>query len=230
MARFVTVAIDGTAASGKTSTASVLARKYNFLMASTGLYYRALTVKMLNGGVDADDGAALGRFLGTFSPGTRIVDGAARLTLNGDDCDDGILRSREVNGAVSHYSSMGVVRDFLTAYQRSQVDIARANGFGGLVMEGRDITSVILPNADLKFFLEASATVRSNRRSNDDGSDDVAGRDRIDGARTICLDGVRRIDTGTNDLTAVIALISSEIDGLLAADGANHGPGNGLRR
>jgi cytidylate kinase len=215
MHRFITVAIDGAAASGKTSTALRLSEKYGMLMSSTGLYYRAFTLKMLNCSIGSDDTEAVKDFLRTTTLGSNIYENTTHITINGELFANSDLRSQAVNGAVSRYSAIPAVREFLLDYQRSQVDIARERGFSGLAMEGRDITSVILPDADLKFFLSASVGERSRRRENDSESDCVSERDRLDGGRTICTDGVRRIDTTANDLNAVVGMISTEIDKIL---------------
>jgi cytidylate kinase len=216
MRRFIIVAIDGTAASGKTSTAMELARMYNFLMSSTGLYYRAIALKMLDAGLTNEDGDALKLFLKETIIGTKLSGNTTNMTINGEIFSDKVLRSQRVNEAVARYSAIPVIREFLFRYQRSQADIARDNGFSGLVMEGRDITSVIFPDADLRFFLEASVFERSQRRGNDHEHDYISERDRIDNARTICGDGVHRINTGQNDLRAVVATISAEIDRILS--------------
>ncbi|MDR3144540.1 MAG: (d)CMP kinase [Puniceicoccales bacterium] len=215
MRHFITVAIDGTAASGKTSTALKIAQKYNMLMASTGLYYRAITLHLLRSGVESGDVDAAVDCIEQISLGTEISGNISQLTINGDIFDEHSLRTGDVNEAVAVYSSIGEIRDFLFDYQRSQVDIARHNGFSGLVMEGRDITSVILPDADLRFFLDASVGERSLRRKNDSEEDYISARDKIDNRRAICGDGVMKIDTGANDLNAVVAEISSKIDALL---------------
>jgi cytidylate kinase len=215
MQHFITVAIDGAAASGKTSTAMRLAQKYNMLMSSTGLYYRAFTLKMMNSSVEVGDIGAIERFLGGVVIGTHIRENTTNITINGEVFSDSDLRTEAVNAVVPAYSAVPIVRKFLIDYQRSQVAIARERGFSGLAMEGRDITSVILPDADLRFFLNANAKERSQRRKNDSESDCVAERDRIDGERTICSTGVRMIDTGANDLAAVVRIISSEIDRIL---------------
>ena len=98
--------------------------------------------------------------------------------------------------------------------QRNEVGVARDNGFGGIVMEGRDITSVILPHADLKFFLIASENDRAKRRALDGELDCIKNRDKIDEARTICGSDVTVIDTSINKLQDVIDIISEKIEKL----------------
>jgi cytidylate kinase len=215
MGDFITIAIDGAAASGKTSTALRVAQKYDMLMASTGSYYRALAVKMINSSVGSGDEAAIGDFLQKITLGTSVSGNITNIAIGGEVIADSELRAQSVNECVAKYSSSPAVREFLVEYQRSQVDIARKGGFNGLVMEGRDITSVILPDADLKFFLSASVVERSRRRENDSESDCVAERDSIDNRRTICNSDVHRIDTGANGIISVVEIISQKIDEII---------------
>ncbi|MDR1595580.1 MAG: (d)CMP kinase [Puniceicoccales bacterium] len=211
---FITIAIDGAAATGKTSTALRIAEKYGFLAVSTGLHYRAITLEMLRAGVKISDTSSINAFLLTITTGTKIVKNSSYISLNGTVFSESELRIREINAVVSQYSAVGGIRKFLFEYQRSQRDVARKNNFKGLVEEGRDIASVIFPDADLKFFLEASADNRSLRREKDSEEDDVLARDKIDGERTIRGKDVMCIDTGLNNLGAVVAIISAKIDEL----------------
>jgi cytidylate kinase len=93
------------------------------------------------------------------------------------------IRGPEVTAAVSHFAAIPEVRAALLAYQRGQADVARAHGFRGLIMEGRDIGSVIFPNADLRFFLHADVEARARRRELEGRADAVAERDRLDTSR-----------------------------------------------
>jgi cytidylate kinase len=216
MAKFITIAIDGVAASGKTSTALRVAEKYNFLAVSTGLHYRAIALVMFRNGVGSDDGVAVAKFLLSTTLETKIIGNSSHMVIDGKFFEDYELRTREVNDIVSQYSAVAEIRKFLFNYQRDQRNVALANSFNGIVEEGRDITSVIFPDADLKFFLEASVVERRSRRKNDSESDCVAERDEIDNARTICGADVLRINTESNDLSHVVAIISDEIGKLLS--------------
>jgi cytidylate kinase len=93
------------------------------------------------------------------------------------------IRGPNVNDRVSHYAALPVVRAALLAYQRCQVEVAKAHGFRGLVMEGRDIGSVIFPQADFRFFLHADPIERAKRRAAEGRQDSVAERDRLDSSR-----------------------------------------------
>jgi cytidylate kinase len=164
---FIIVAIDGGAASGKSSTAEALSRRFNLLHADTGSYYRAVTSEMLRRGASPDNLASVRTALADLSLGTRIVGRQAQIEVSGR-APGAEIRSKEVNEAVSHFAAIPELRSALLSYQRGQASAARKGGFAGLVMEGRDIGSVIFPDADFRCFLHA---------------DRVAERDRLDSTR-----------------------------------------------
>ncbi|MDR1401483.1 MAG: (d)CMP kinase [Puniceicoccales bacterium] len=215
MQNFITIAVDGAAASGKTSTSLLIANRYNFLLVSTGTHYRAFALKLKQASVSSGDTGGIGNFLRSVVLGTEVDGNVSGITIGGEDFAGEDLRTREINEAVAQYSAVDSIRKSLFVYQRSQIEVAREHGFGGVIMEGRDITSVVLPDADLKFFLEASAGERSLRRKNDRESDFIGKRDKIDGGRIVCGADVFRINTGTNGLNAVAAIISEKIDKIL---------------
>jgi cytidylate kinase len=179
---FIIVAIDGGAASGKSSTSRLLSERFNLLHADTGSYYRALTAEMLRRGASPDDIASVKAALADLRLDTRIEDRSAQIEISGRVPGDEI-RGREVNDAVSHFAAIPELRAALLAYQRGQADLARSAGFAGLVMEGRDIGSVIFPDADFRFFLFADPAERELRRERQGQEDRVAERDRIDSSR-----------------------------------------------
>jgi len=176
------VAIDGGAASGKSSTSRALAARFGFMVVETGLHYRAITSEMLRLGVKPDDPAGVESALRKLSLGTRVDGSAACLEVNGRIPGEEI-RSPEVNAAVSHFAALPTLRTLLLDYQRSQAEVARRHGFRGLVMEGRDIGSVIFPDADLRFFLHADPVERARRRAEQGQQDSIAERDRLDSSR-----------------------------------------------
>jgi cytidylate kinase len=179
---FIIVAIDGGAASGKSSTSRMLGERFNLLHSDTGSYYRAVTAEMLRRGASPDNVESVKAALAELRLGTRIQGGSAEIEVSGRMPGDEI-RSREVNDAVSHFSAIPEVRAALLGYQRGQADAARQGGFRGLVMEGRDIGSVIFPNADLRFYLYADSAERERRREKEGREDRVTERDRIDSSR-----------------------------------------------
>ncbi|EFG65507.1 (d)CMP kinase [Streptomyces sp. SPB074] len=156
----VIVAIDGPSGTGKSSTSKAVAAKLGLSYLDTGAQYRAITWWMLRNGVDVADPAAIAAAAG--KPG--IVSGtdpaAPTITVDGTDVAAPI-RTREVTSKVSAVSAVPEVRHVITELQRS---IARAAG-EGIVVEGRDIGTTVLPDADLKIFLTASPEARAARRS-----------------------------------------------------------------
>jgi cytidylate kinase len=179
---FIIVAIDGGAASGKSSTSRILSERFNLLHSDTGSYYRAVTAEMLRRGASPDEIGSVTAALADLRLGTRIEGGSAEIEISGRRPGDEI-RSRKVNDAVSHFAAIPEVREALLGYQRGQADAARKEGFRGLVMEGRDIGSVIFPDADFRFFLHAESAERERRREKEGQEDRVTERDRIDSSR-----------------------------------------------
>jgi cytidylate kinase len=179
---FIIAAIDGGAASGKSSTARALSERFNLLHSDTGSYYRAVTAEMLRRGASADDPLSVKEALDGLKLGTRIEGRSARIEISGRSPGEEI-RSKEVNDAVSHFAAIPEVRSALLSYQRGQAEAARKGGFAGLVMEGRDIGSVIFPDADFRFFLNADLSERERRRASQGQVDQVTERDRLDSSR-----------------------------------------------
>ena len=151
---FIIVAIDGGAASGKSSSSRTLSERFNLLHVDTGSFYRALTAELIRLGVNAGDLPAVRAASRRLQLGTRVEGRSAQMEIGGRVAADEI-RSPDVNDDVSHFAAIPEVRAALLAYQRGQADVAREHGFRGLVMEGRDIGSVIFPDADFRFFLHA---------------------------------------------------------------------------
>jgi cytidylate kinase len=212
---FFIVAIDGGAAAGKSSAARALSERCNLLHADTGSYYRAATSEMLRRGASPDDLASVKSAIADMRLETRIAGRSARVEISGRTPGDEI-RSREVNDAVSHFAAIPELRSALLAYQRGQADIARNSGFAGLVMEGRDIGSVIFPDADFRFFLTADSSERERRRERQGQEDKVTERDRIDSSRKASpltmTAGSVHIDTTHMTVAEVVDLMASTIN------------------
>jgi cytidylate kinase len=215
---FLIVAIDGGAASGKSSSSRTLSERFNLLHVDTGSFYRAITAEMLRLGVRAGDQAAVKSALGGIKLGTRVEGRSAQMEIGGRVAGDEI-RSREVNEHVSHFAAIPDVRTALLAYQRGQAGVARERGFRGLVMEGRDIGSVIFPDADLRFFLHADPEERARRRASEGQHDSIAERDRLDSSRKTaplaCPSGAISIDTSHVTLPDVVAQMAAMIQARL---------------
>jgi cytidylate kinase len=179
---FIIVAIDGGAASGKSSTSRALSDRFNLLHSDTGSYYRAVTAEMLRLGASPGDLHSVKSALAGMSLGTRIEGRSAAIEISGR-VPGNEIRSREVNDAVSHFAAIPELRSALLAYQRGQANAAREGGFAGLVMEGRDIGTVIFPDADFRFYLHADLAEREQRRVKQGQEDRVTERDRLDTSR-----------------------------------------------
>ena len=166
------IAIDGPAGSGKSTVARAVAQLLGWSFLDTGAMYRALTCEALSSGVDVrndDDMAALALSV--------TITTIPRVTVNGRDVEDEI-RVDEINVAVSVVAANARVRSSMVARQR---EMAAAQPVG-TVVEGRDITTVVFPNATVKVFLTASLEERARRRG-DEGEDSVARRDAVDSTR-----------------------------------------------
>jgi cytidylate kinase len=211
---FIIVAIDGGAASGKSSSSRTLSERFHLLHVDTGSFYRAITAEMMRRHVNANDLAAVKAALADMKLGTRVSGRSAQIEIGGRVAGDEI-RSREVNDQVSHFAAIPEIRTALLAYQRAQAEVARAGGFSGLVMEGRDIGSVIFPAADFRFFLHADPLERARRRASEGGQDSITERDRLDSSRKTsplaCPAGAVSIDTTHLSLAAVVETMANAI-------------------
>ena len=211
---FLIVAIDGGAASGKSSSSRIISERFNLLHVDTGSFYRALTAGMLRAGASPTDLPTVLAALAALRLGTRVSGRSAEMEIDGRPVGDDI-RSRAVNDHVSHFAAIPELRAALLAYQRGQADVARAHGFRGLVMEGRDIGSVIFPDADFRFFLHADPTERARRRANEGQHDSIVERDRLDSSRKTaplaCPVGATSIDTTHVTLPQVVEQMAAAI-------------------
>ena len=160
------IAVDGPAGSGKSSVCRGVAARLGLRYLDTGAMYRAMTWAMLDAGVDVDDPIAVA----AAAEGVVIVSGTdpTAPTIHVGTVDvEGPIRGDAVTGAVSAVSAVPAVRERLVAIQRGEVGDAVAAG-RGIVVEGRDITTVVLPDADLKIFVTADPAVRAARRAAQD--------------------------------------------------------------
>jgi len=218
---FITVAIDGGAASGKSSSSRTLSERFNLLHVDTGSFYRALTAELLLREVKASDLPAVQSALAAIALGTRVDGRSAQMEISGRVVPDAEIRTRHVNDHVSHFAAIPEVRTALLEYQRSQAAVARARGFRGLVMEGRDIGSVIFPDATFRFFLHAHPEERARRRASEGGQDSITERDRLDTSRKTaplaCPPGAISIDTTHLTLPEVVETMAKPIAEKLAS-------------
>lgn len=205
-APFIIVAVDGGAASGKSSTSKILSARLNLLYVNTGSHYRSLTWALLEKGLTADDETKVVNYLQTIPIGVQVEEREARITLDSQTIGEQI-RSESVNSAVSLFAALPAVRQFLLQHQRSYEDFAKEKGFNGLIMEGRDIGSVIFPEADFRFFMFADEAERARRRALEGQVDSIEKRDQLDKKRKtaplICPHGATKIDTTHSTLNEV---------------------------
>lgn len=151
------VAIDGPSGAGKSTIAKFLAKELNFLYVDTGAMYRAIGLFAARNGVDAGDAAAVEPLLTQVKLDLAYVEGEQRIFLNGEDVSRSI-RTEEASKNASKVSAIPAVRNFLLEFQRS---FAKQNC---ILMDGRDIGTVVLPDADVKIFLTATPEARAQRR------------------------------------------------------------------
>ena len=151
------IAIDGPAGSGKSTAAKKLAEELHYIYVDTGAMYRAMALSCIRSGIAPEDAQAVSAALGGIDVGIGYADGMQIVYLNGEDVS-GLIRTEEVSRASSVISAYGPVREKLLWLQRR---IAAEND---VIMDGRDIGTVVLPDAECKIFLTASVERRAMRR------------------------------------------------------------------
>lgn len=213
--KFIIVSIDGGAAAGKSSTSRGLSERFDLMHVDTGSHYRAVTLKLLEAQVAPRSDQRLRQALDHLQLSTALQGRKASIAIDGWVPDNSI-RSERVNQNVSDFAALPEVRAFLLEYQRAQADVARQHGFAGLIMEGRDIGSVVFPKADLRLFLYADPAKRAERRAKEGIIDSIEKRDQIDSSRQAAPlkrpEGSILIDSSELTLEEVIEQISSLIE------------------
>ncbi len=178
--KFRIVAIDGGAAVGKSSVSRECSRELGYMHVDTGAHYRTIAYGLLESGVDSSDKSAISSTLSTLKIGTILDGDSAKISLNGELVPDSEIRNERINSKVAEFAAISEVREFLKKYQRSMSDFAESEGFDGMIMEGRDIGSVIFPDADVRIFLDADEETRAARRAKEGISDSIKKRDELD--------------------------------------------------
>ena len=201
------IALDGPSGTGKSTVARGLARRLGFRYLDTGAMYRAVTWAVLRDGVDPEDSAAVTDLAARTRITVTTDPDHQHVTVDGQPVD-GEIRSKAVTTAVSPVSAAPGVRALLVAQQRELI------GTGSVVVEGRDIGTVVAPDAPLKIFLTASPDARATRRSRQDGTDqsgtaaDLDRRDTYDSSRVHsplrAADDAVHVDTTSMDVAEVI--------------------------
>jgi cytidylate kinase len=154
-ARRLVIAVDGPSGAGKSTLGRALASRLGYTFIDTGAMYRALALKAARAGVDPGDGAALAALL--HDARIELVDGGRGVVLDGEDVTHAI-RTRETSALSSRVSVHPAVRREMVARQRALGEA------GGVVLDGRDIGTAVFPDADVKFYLDADARCRAERR------------------------------------------------------------------
>ncbi|MEM9080183.1 MAG: (d)CMP kinase [Verrucomicrobiota bacterium] len=203
------VAIDGPAASGKSSVARRLAEDWGLILVNSGAMYRAVTWEVLKRGIDPNDGEAVTRLLGEVDWGCDLSEGQTVMSVDGREPTMAELKSDAVNGAVSMVAAIPEVRSLLVAKQREFLEL------GDLVMEGRDIGSVVFPDTPFKVFVTASEKVRGLRRAAEGAGEAVAERDKRDSERKtsplVVADGAVEIDSSDLTLEGVLEAVKESL-------------------
>lgn len=198
------IAIDGPAASGKSSVAHDLAKRLDFVYVNSGAMYRAITWYVLQKQCDPRDGAAVAQLTESASIVCDLVDKESRILVDQIDPSPH-LRDAPVNDNVSLISSVGRVREILVAKMRAYADDH------DIVMEGRDIGSVVFPDTPYKFYIDAPPDVRLRRRLAQGQQDQIALRDRVDSSRRasplIIAEDAHVIDSSSLTIEGVVGEI-----------------------
>lgn len=229
----IIVAIDGPSGSGKSSVAKGVASRFGLAYLDTGAMYRAMTWFMLRSDVDVQDPAAIA----ARASDPAIVSGldplGPTISVDGVGVDEAI-RTPEVTAAVSLVSAVPQVRETMVALQRSEAHGAAESGIG-IIVEGRDIGSTVLPDASVKIFLTADASVRAQRRSAEDADrehgsagveatmESLKRRDQLDTQRKAsplrAASDAITVDATNLDLPGTIDAVAGHVEQALKAKG-----------
>lgn len=220
----ITIAIDGPAASGKSTTARRVAQKLGYIYVDSGAMYRAATLACIQAGINFNDEQSVTRFIEKLKITIKPHPSGQKTYLNNQDVTN-LIRSPQVNEVISVISAYPGVRTCLVNMQRK---LAKE---GGVVMDGRDIGTVVLPNADLKVFMVASLQERAKRRLKEhqargehitleEVKNEIEQRDRLDSSRDTAplkmADDARVLDTSHLSIDEQVAIIeqwAKEIQG-----------------
>ncbi len=194
------IAIDGPAASGKTTTAKNVAKKLKILYLDTGAMYRAFAYFVLSNNINLEDEKKIDGMIKQVRIDFKNINGEIRIFLNGEDVSDKI-RNEKISQAASKISTLPVVRDHLVKLQR---ELGKKYS---LVAEGRDIGTVVFPKADLKFFFECSVDERAKRRYKEYLEKNITGID----LESLKKEIIERDDRDRNRLIAPLRMADDAI-------------------
>ncbi len=184
----INIAIDGPSGSGKSTVSDIVANKLNILHLNTGALYRAVGLYLIEHNIDPNNERDVLSCIDQVRIELKYIDGIQRVYLEGVDVTDR-LYSLKVSDVCSISSAYPKVRELITSIQRQVAETV------DVVMEGRDITSVVLPNAKYKFYLDASARIRAIRRINDTKNQDHLNMDDLARVEAEIIERDRRDQT-----------------------------------
>ncbi len=230
----IVIAIDGPSGSGKSSVSRAVARRLALAYLDTGAMYRAATWWCRHQGVDLADADAVARVVATMPLEMGVDPDAPAVHVGGEDVGAAI-RTTEISTAVSAVATNLAVRDELRRLQRAAIDGEKLEGFSGgrgIVAEGRDITTVVAPDADVRILLTASEEARLARRARElhgsDGAgaveatrDQIVRRDADDSTVSqfhVAADGVVTVDSSELDLDQTVDAVLAVVAQLAAAE------------
>jgi cytidylate kinase len=215
----IAIALDGPAGAGKSTIARTVAKKLGFIYIDTGALYRTIGLAATTAGINTDDPAAIAALLDSLTIQLTFRGDEQRVLLNGEDVSDRI-RTPEASMMASKVSAIPAVRTFLLSLQRK---MAEENN---VIMDGRDIGTVVLPNAQIKLFLTASVACRAQRRYEEliakgmevtleDVQSDMEKRDYADSHRAVAplkpAEDAQIVDTSWLELHQSVALLTEII-------------------
>jgi cytidylate kinase len=205
------IAIDGTAASGKSTFSRALAGKLGYTYVNTGAMYRGVTWHLQNKGIPLTDPAAIAREIQTAGVETTLQKGELAFRIGGVDPLPHVREAR-VNEGVSQVSQVDIVRKTLVAEQQRLIEEAP------LVMEGRDIGTVVFPKTPYKFYIDADPEIRAQRRSAQGEADVIQKRDALDSQRKnsplSCAPDAVRLDSGSSSVEELVTVALAHLTSL----------------
>ena len=224
----ISIAIDGPSGAGKSSLAKALAKDLGYVYVDTGAMYRSIGLYAVRAGVDPHDADAVAALLPQVKLGIRLIDGAQHIYLNGEDVSTAI-RAEEIGMAASAVAAHPAVRSFLLDTQRGLAESQN------ILMDGRDIGTVVLPNATVKIFLTADPRERARRRvlqrhqndaqpltseqleaEVDETLDALKQRDKLDSSREVAplvpAEDAVHVDSTAHTIDEVVSIIEDLIN------------------